>query len=194
MIYFDNSATTFPKPESVVKAVQEAVLHYGGNPGRGGHEYAMRISEKVFSVRVKLAEMFGVLPEHVVFCENCTMALNFAIHAIPDGADVITTDLEHNAVIRPLHAAQKQGKLHYRILPTGKDNRGLLQTLDRMRKADTKAVVMTAASNVTGRVLPIHEVGAYCKEHGLIFIVDAAQAAGVIPIDCKADGIDLLCR
>lgn len=193
MIYFDNSATTYPKPQQVTEAVKKGVLLYGGNPGRSGHDISIRVSDMVFAVRVKLGEMFGALPERVVFTENCTMSLNTAIGSIPACSDVITTDLEHNAVIRPLEAARKQGRLRYRILPTGRDNCGLISRLSAMLRPDTKAVVMTAASNVTGRILPVREVGAFCKRHGIRLIVDAAQAAGVIPLNCKQDNIDVLC-
>ena len=193
MIYFDNSATTYPKPACVRQAVVDAVERYGGNPGRGGHSFAMKIAEKVFEVRMKVGEMFGTSPEQVVFTRNCTESLNLAIASIPSHTDVLTTDLEHNAVIRPLEAARQTNRLRYRILPTGKSNAGLIETLTRMVRPDTSAVVMTAASNVTGRILPIKEVGAFCRKHGLLFIVDAAQAAGMIPIDCAEYGIDLLC-
>lgn len=193
MIYFDNSATTYPKPEQVVQAVKEGVTLFGGNPGRSGHDISLRVSDMVFSVRVKIGKTFGTEPERVIFTQNCTMSLNTAIGSIPSGSDVITSDLEHNAVIRPLEAAKKAGRLRYRILQTGKDNGGLLQRLSDMLRPDTKAVVMTAASNVTGRILPVREIGAFCRQHNLLFIVDAAQAAGVMPLDCKEDMIDILC-
>ncbi len=193
MIYFDNSATTYPKPPSVVRAVEAGVTKYGGNPGRSGHTVSQQVSEMVYETREKLGEMFDAAPERVMFTQNCTMSLNIAIGSIPDGSDVLTTDLEHNAVIRPLEAAKRSGRLRYRILPTGKDDRALLAKLDAMLRPDTKAVVMTAASNVTGRLLPIREVGEYCRKNGLLFIVDAAQAAGVMPFSIKQDHIDLLC-
>ncbi len=193
MIYFDNSATTYPKPECVRKAVQDGVTLYGGNPGRSGHDIALQVGDMVYTAREKLGSMFDAAPEQVMFTQNCTMSLNIAIGSIPDGADVITTDLEHNAVIRPLQAAKQAGRLRYRILPTGRDDRGLLHKLSAMLRPDTKAVVMTAASNVTGRILPIDEVGAFCKQNELLFIVDAAQAAGVIPLSCRQNHIDYLC-
>ncbi len=193
MVYFDNSATTYPKPQSVVDAVQEGVLHYGGNPGRGGHDISMRVSDMVYAVRAQIGDFFGVWPERVIFTENCTMSLNIAIHSIPKGSDVITTDLEHNAVIRPLEAQKAAGRLRYRVMCTGNDNFGFMDRLCTMLRPDTRAVVMTAASNVTGRILPVREVGEFCRKHQLLFIVDAAQAAGVIPLDCREDMIDILC-
>lgn len=192
MIYFDNSATTYPKPPEVADAVRDGVLRYGGNPGRGGHDIAVRVSDMVFAVRLKLSEWFGVQPERVMFTENCTMSLNTAIAAIPDGADVLTTDLEHNAVIRPLEAARKRGRLHYRVVPAG-EKETFVQRMESLLRPDTKAVVMTAASNVTGEILPVRAVGALCRRYGLIYIVDAAQASGVIPLNCQTDNIDFLC-
>ncbi len=193
MIYFDNSATTYPKPPEVVCAAAAGITRYGGNPGRGGHEFSARISQKVFETRNLLSELFGAQPERVIFTENCTMSLNMAIRAIPNGADVLTSDLEHNAVIRPLEQARKNGRLRYRIFSTGGSQTELMQNLSRMVRPDTKAIVMTAASNVTGRILPVREVGAFCRRRKILFIVDAAQAAGVIPLHLEEDQIDILC-
>lgn len=196
MIYLDNAATTFPKPKGVVDSVRSAVEFYGGNPGRGGHNFAMRVSEKIFGVRKKVATLFcdGISPTRVIFTSSCTMALNIAIKGVAKRGDhIITSCLEHNSSIRPIRKLAADNIITYdiaKVMPT------VEQTVEHFRaliNANTKAIVCTHASNVTGEILPIAEIGRICKENNIVFIVDAAQTAGIIPIDMQGMFIDILC-
>lgn len=195
MFYFDNAATTYPKPNCVIQAVHSALTTYGGNPGRGGHDMAMRVSEKIYSVRSKVAEFFHGEAQNVVFTQNCTMSLNMAIKGVLEKGDhIILSCLEHNAVIRPIHALREAGIIDYDIAEVCEDNdRRTLRAFERLIRDDTRAIVCTHASNVSGAVLPIERLGALCARNKLIFIVDAAQSAGVLPIDIQKDGINVLC-
>ena len=195
MIYFDNAATSFPKPQSVQVAASDAVRIYGGNPGRSGHRISMRVSEKVFGVRQKVAAFFGAQPENVIFTLNCTMALNMAIKGIMGhSGHIITSSLEHNSVVRPLEALHKRAGVSYSVAEVDEmDPDKTLQNFRNNIRPDTKAIVCTYASNVSGTILPICQIGELCREKGLFFIVDAAQAAGVIPINVKELGIHCLC-
>ena len=195
MIYFDNAATSFPKPPAVLKAAGQAIRFYGGNPGRSGHDFSLRAAEKVFSVRQKAADFFGVQPENVVFTLNCTMALNMAIKgALAGGGHAVTSSMEHNSVARPLHALSKMGKASYSVARVEElSPEKTLANFRSLLRSETKAIVCTYASNVSGTVLPIRELAAFCKEKGLLFIVDGAQAAGMLPINLERMGIDVLC-
>lgn len=196
MIYLDNAATTFPKPKEVASAVSLAVECYGGNPGRGGHDFSMRAAEKVFMVRKKVSGFFGsdVNPASVVFTLNCTMALNIAIKGVlKKGDHVITSNLEHNAAIRPIYKLEQQGIVTYDIAKIGATTHATVQAFADLIRGNTKAIVCTYASNVSGAIMPIKEIGELCKARGIVFIVDCAQAAGVVPIDMGKENIDILC-
>lgn len=195
MVYLDNAATSYPKPQSVLTAATNAIRIYGGNPGRSGHWLSMQISEKVYQVREKLGTFFHAEPEQVVFTLNCTHALNLAIKGVmADGGHIILSNLDHNSVLRPIYAMQQLGRISYSIAEVcEEDPEQTVQHFKDCINRDTKAIVCSYASNVSGVVLPIAELSALCKEHGLIFIVDAAQAAGTFPIDVRTLGIDLLC-
>ena len=195
MIYLDNGATTFPKPQSVIKAVNEAMLLYGANPGRGGHSMALKAGKKVFEARQVLSEMFSCSGERVIFCDNCTSALNTAIRgSLKKGDHVIISSLEHNSVLRPVHAMKNEGIITYDVFyvePQSKEK--TLTKLKGLIRKNTAAVICTALSNVFGTVLPTDEIGAYLKSRNILFIVDGAQAAGSRIIDMKKQGIDILC-
>lgn len=195
MIYLDNAATTFPKPQSVLKSAVDGVRIYGGNPGRSGHKISMRTSQKIFSVREQFAGFFHVSVEQIVFTSNCTHALNLAIKGVmQSGGHIILSNLEHNSVIRPIHALHKKGNVEYDIASVCEgDPEQTLKNFAKLLKPNTKAIVCTHASNVTGMIMPIRELGQLCRQRGLFFIVDAAQTAGVLPIDMKAMNIDILC-
>lgn len=194
IIYFDNAATSFPKPPQVADAVMNYLCNIGANPGRSGHKMAVEAGKIVFNGRRALAGFFGLSnPMHVIFTSCATDALNMAIRGVlRDGDHVITSSMEHNSTIRPLHEMQKRNEIELSIVHA--DSTGQIDPAD-IRKAinsKTKAIVINHASNVNGCLQPIREIGAICREHNIIFIVDAAQSAGIIPIDIKADNIDLL--
>ncbi len=191
-VYFDNAATAYPKPPSVAEAVKAAVERLGGNPGRGGHVFSQRAAEKVFETRELAAELFNAEPENVVFTLNCTHALNLAIKGIIRPGDrVIISSMEHNSVARPVYALTKQG-VRADVAAVGRTDEETLENLRRLIKGDLRCVIFTAASNVTGRAMPIREIASVCREKGVCLIVDGAQACGVIPLSLD-DGMNFLC-
>lgn len=198
-IYFDNAATTFPKPETVLCRVEDCMRYYCGNAGRGGHVLAMKSAEVVYETREKLATLFGASPENVVFTYNTTYALNMAIKGIASkGGHFLISNMEHNSVLRPIARLARDRKITYDVFTAYSPSRQLSHKdicSDIMKKLrpDTRAVICTHASNVCSYSLPIAEIGAFCHRHGLIFIVDAAQSAGHMPIDMRADNVDVLC-
>jgi cysteine desulfurase family protein len=194
MIYLDNAATSFPKPEPVYQALDSVARSSLANPGRAGHKMALAAEALLDDGRHRLNQLFnGVAPERFVFTLNCTDALNMAFKGVlADGDHVITTDLEHNSVSRPLRALELAGRITLTRLPS--DGGGTLDP-DAVRKAitpRTRLIALTHASNVLGTVQPVAEVGAIAQERDVLFIVDAAQTAGVLPIDVRAMHIDLL--
>lgn len=196
MIYLDNAATTFPKPRVVIESVHRAVEFYGGNPGRSGHSFAMRVSEKIYMVRKTVADMFGdsLMPEQVIFTSNCTSALNMAIKgSVTRGDHVIISSVEHNSVFRPIYKLKADGIITYDIATVYDDSTQTVAKFESLINPRTKAIVCMHASNVSGVVLPIAKLGALCKKYGILFIVDAAQTAGVIPINMNDMNIDILC-
>ncbi len=195
MIYLDNAATTFPKPQSVLRAVNEAMSLYGANPGRGGHSLTMKAGKKVYETRQALSDMFSCSSERVVFVNNCTAALNTAIRgSLNRGDHVIISSLEHNSVLRPVYAMKKEGLITYDIFTVEPENtEKSLKNLKMLIKKNTKAVICTAVSNVFGTLLPLKEISDALKGKGVLFIVDGAQAAGSHRLDMKKLGIDILC-
>ena len=192
-VNFDNAATTFPKPESVRRAAALAAENLGGNAGRGGHSLAMRSSAAVYSARETAAEFFGAEPENVVFTLNCTYALNMAIQGIMSGGGhMIISSLEHNSAARPAAALARSGKVSLSVAEVCPDDSCTVENFRSLIKSDTKAVVCTLASNVTGQLLPFREIAGLCRERGICFIADGAQACGIIPVK-MSDGINILC-
>ncbi len=194
MIYLDNAATTLQKPPQVVDAVVQAMGSFG-NSARGTHEGALAASRIIYDTRCKLASLFGCKrADHVAFTCNSTEALNAAIHGcIRSGEHVISTDLEHNSVLRPLYRLEAEENVSVSFVPA--DKRGDIDYADfeRLLRPETRAVVCTHASNLTGNVLDLARIGAFAHAHGLLFIVDASQSAGVLPIDMEKMHIDVLC-
>lgn len=196
MVYFDNAATTFPKPSAVYRGCEEDMYKYGANPGRSGHDFSIETAEMVFMTREAVANFFNVEKvENVVFTANCTMSVNLVLKGLlKKGDHVVISNLEHNAVARPIHRLKTNKIIDYTIF---KVEEGIpektLQNLKNALRKETKLVVSTHASNVFGIKLPIREMGALCKSRGILFAVDAAQTAGITPIDIKRDGIDFLC-
>lgn len=194
MIYFDNGATTFPKPASVIHAVNRALRFYGANPGRGGHSMSLKASEIVYECRENASKLFGAeSADKIIFTYNCTTALNFVIKGILKRGDhAVISSLEHNAVVRPLEKLKAQG-VEYSIADYSFDDD---ETINNFRKAirpNTKLVICTYASNVFGVRFPVERIAALCKIHGVLFCLDAAQSAGVVAVSLKESGIDFLC-
>lgn len=193
MINFDNAATTYPKPPQVKTALAAALEKYGGNPGRGGHTLSMETAKAVYAAREKCAGFFGAEPENTVFTENCTHALNLAIHGkMYGGGHMVISCLEHNSVSRPAFALKQKG-VKCSVAEVYPDDQATVESFRKLMTPDTKAVVCTLASNVTGQILPIREIGRLCQQKGICFIVDGAQGCGAIPINLKDDGIHFLC-
>ena len=194
MIYLDNAATTLRKPPQVIDAVVQAMGSFG-NSARGTHEEALAASRVIYDTRCKLAALFGCKrPDHVAFACNSTEALNIAIHGcIRSGNHVISTDLEHNSVLRPLYRLEAEKNVELSFV--GADRQGNIDYADfeRLLRSDTRAVVCTHASNLTGNVLDLARIGQFAHAHGLLFLVDASQSAGVLPIDMEKMHIDVLC-
>lgn len=193
MIYLDNAATTLHKPPQVIEAVTAAMCSMG-NSSRGTHGSALTAARTVFLTREKLAALFGCQSDHVVFTANSTEALNIAINGMIDPGDhVISTDLEHNSVLRPLYRLEAERQVSLSFAAADRQGRIDYGALASLIRSDTRAIVCTHASNLTGNVLDIGRIGAIAKEYGLAFIVDASQTAGVFPIDMRSMGIDVLC-
>lgn len=192
MIYFDNAATTFPKPYAVIKETVRAYELYGANPGRSGHSLSSDTADAVFKSRDKCANFFGAEVENVSFTLNCTTALNYAIKGIMcDKAHVITTDLEHNSVIRPIHSASCKG-CSYSVAKVEDDDFHTLSNIEELITPKTKAIICTCASNVTGQIVPYRLIGELCSRKNICFIVDSAQGAGILPISLE-DRINIIC-
>ena len=190
MIYLDNAATSFPKPPQVIRAMTDALQNYGTNPGRGGHQLALQAGRAVEKCRETAATLLGVAsPERIIFTRNCTESLNIAITGmLHKGDEVICSHGEHNAVMRPLERLVSRGDITVKLLRP--DAQGLLSpdTLKRAITSRTGLVIICHASNVTGVIQPVQELGAVCREHGVPFLVDAAQTAGVL--DVTLDGLN----
>ena len=194
MIYLDNAATTQKKPPQVLEAMVEA-LQSMGNSSRGTHGGALKSARSVFSARENISRLFnGPGPERVVFASNATEALNIAINGLFEKGDhVITTALEHNSVLRPLYRLEADGIIELSIVPA--DGLGCVDYADfsRLIRPDTRAIVCTHASNLTGNALDLCRIGTIARENGLLLLVDASQSAGVLPIDMTAMHISVLC-
>ena len=193
MIYLDNAATTLLKPEGVAEAMTTALTSMG-NSGRGAHEATLDASRMIYGTREKLAELFHISdPMRIAFTCNATESLNIAIQGILQPGDhVITSVCEHNSVLRPVYRMAKRG-VTYNMLPA--DKKGVMQydQLTSLLKKETKAIVITHASNLTGNVTDLKKISDFAKANGLLLIVDASQTAGCIPIDVQELGIDVLC-
>jgi len=192
-IYLDNASTTFPKPDCVPQAMLDYMIRNGSNVSRGGYGSAYAAEEQVYETRQLLCDLFhGDDPRNTIFTRNVTESLNVLLAGLLHPGDhVLVSSVEHNAVMRPLTALAAKGVTFTRIPCT---ETGLLQTetMESLLRPQTRAVILTHASNVCGTVLPIREVGAFCEAHRLLFLVDAAQTAGVLPVDLADCHIDAL--
>jgi len=194
VIYLDNAATSFPKPPAVAESIVDFLEHKAGNPGRSGHALAIAAQAVVAATRSQLAALFGVPdPARIVFTLNTTDALNMALWGLLRPGDrVVTTSIEHNAVARPLHAMVERGIEVTRVAcaPDGTLDIGDLD--HALCSGPVRLVAMCHASNVVGTILPVREAAQLAREHGALFLLDAAQTAGVLPISVIEMGIDLL--
>jgi cysteine desulfurase family protein len=194
LIYLDHAATSFPKPEPVYREMEAFARASGANPGRGGHRRALEAQAMIDDTRRRLAGLFGFpRPERIVFTLNATDALNMAIKGVlRPGDHVITSVLEHNSVSRPLNRLEAAGAIRLSRLPAGADHRLDPADVARAFTPATRLVALTHVSNVTGTIQAIGEVGRLVREREALFLVDAAQSAGVVPIDMQREAIDLL--
>ena len=192
-IYFDNASTTFPKPPQVAQRVYHYISHMGMNISRGCYQSAYQVEEIVFETRQLLCDLFhGDAGKNVVFTKNITESLNLLLKGyLRPGDHVLVSAMEHNAVMRPLTQLSSMG-IGFSRIPCAPDGSLLADRMESLLQKNTKAVIMTHASNVCGTVLPITKVGQFCKAHQLRFFVDAAQTAGVLPVDMQEMQIDAL--
>lgn len=193
MIYLDNAATSLRRPPCVIEAVTQAMQSLG-NSGRGVNGGSLSAARVIYDARQKLADLFGCSsPERVCFTSNATEALNTAIFGLfGPGDHVITTDLEHNSVLRPLYRLEKRG-MELSFVPADRLGRIALSDFAPLLRPNTRAVITTHASNLTGNLVVLDAVGAFAREHGLLYVVDASQTAGAFSIDMARSGISVLC-
>jgi len=192
VIYFDSASTSIFKPDAVIEAITEAMANLG-NPGRGAHSAALAATRQVYKARESIASFFGASPGRVAFAHNATTALNIAIFGLLcPGDHVITTTLEHNSVLRPLHQLQKRGLSvdFVSLLPNGDLD---YEKFEGLVNTNTKCIIATHCSNVTGQIINIEYLARLCDKYGLILIVDAAQSAGLVPIDIRQLGRCVVC-
>jgi cysteine desulfurase/selenocysteine lyase len=193
-LYFDNAATSWPKPESVYRAVEQAMREVGATAGRGTYASATKAGEIVANTRRSVAKLFSApSPDHVIFTANGTDALNLAIQGlVRQGDRVITTQAEHNSVLRPLYALQKSHGIQLDIVPLDKSGRLNLATVEDALAQPARLLAVNLASNVTGGVVSLSELSLLAKKHRVRLLVDAAQIAGYVPLDLSASPVDLL--
>jgi len=194
MIYFDNAATTFPKPPEVGNAVLRHMHERGGNPGRGAHPLALAAAEAVYDARSEMASFFGSeKPENVIFTQNATHALNLAIFgAVKSGDHILISNLEHNSVFRPVAELCRKGLASYSIFGALGDEEETLKNIKNALQKNTRVVVTTHVSNICPKVLPLARISRFCRERGILHIADVSQSAGIYPVDMRA-GTDIIC-
>ena len=193
MIYLDNAATTFPKPEAVYNAMMDCMKNYCANPGRAGHKLAMKAAREIYDTRENIAKLFNIdNPMNIVFTNNATDSLNLAIKGVVNKGDhIITTSMEHNSVIRPIKALEKVG-VENTIVQC--DEQGFLNIddLEKAIKHNTKLIVTTHASNVCGTLIDIKSISEIANKHNILYLIDASQTVGVYDIDLKDIKADML--
>ena len=200
MIYLDNAATSYPKPESVWTEMERCMRLYGGNPGRGSHRLAMRAAEKIYECREEIAALVGSkAPENVVFTMNTTMAINTVLKGLlREGDHVLISDLEHNAVYRPIFRLAEEGRITYSVFPSlvmkpHRSAQDVCREIELRLLPNTRMLVCVHASNICSAALPLREIGALCRRRGILFVVDAAQSAGHCEVSMEEMQISALC-
>ncbi|MDO5718252.1 MAG: aminotransferase class V-fold PLP-dependent enzyme [Tissierellia bacterium] len=195
MIYFDNAATSFPKPERVIRKVNEVMNDYCANPGRSGHKLALKMDREIYGVREKLTNFVnGTNSLNTIFTSNCTHALNTAIQGVVEpGMHIITTSIEHNSVLRPLKQLERNNIIELSIVNA--DDKGIIDVSDIECeiKDNTGVIAITNMSNLVGTIVDIEAIGKILNDKDIIFIVDAAQSIGFLDIDVQKMNIDILC-
>jgi len=193
VIYLDNAATSYPKPACVLAAIEHFARHCGGNPGRSGHVLSVNAARVIFEAREHLAELLNVSQaERIIFTKNATEALNIAVlGTVRPGDHVITTGMEHNSVMRPLRALEARGEITLSVASCGSDGTLAPEVVGGLVRGNTRLIVMTHASNVTGTLLPIEEVVSIARSNRVTTLIDAAQTVGAHPINLRALEPDL---
>jgi len=193
MIYMDNGATSWPKPPEVLETLMDVTANYCANPGRAGHFMAARTAQEIFKTRLAAAYLFNIEdPGQIIFTKNCTEAINMALMGLlKEGDHVVTSSMEHNSVMRPLYYLRKKG-VETTIVPCDTEGRLDPENVRRALQSRTRLIVLTAASNVTGTMMPLEEIGRMAMRRGILFMVDGAQGAGVMDLDVKKHHIDIL--
>ena len=199
-IYLDHAATSYPKPPAVVSAMADCMKYRGGNPGRGAHRLSLEAAREIYTCREVAARLFGAESDRVIFTLGTTHALNIAIKGFVGkrGGHILCSDMEHNAVYRPLFKLAEEGVATFDTFPTFPLSRQvsggrILASLASKVRPDTRMVVCAHASNICSAVLPVREIGEYCRRKGIFFVVDGAQSAGVYDLDVDGMGISALC-
>lgn len=192
MTYLDNAATTFPKPRRVLADLNFCLKKYCGNSGRSSHALSLKTSEKIYEAREQIAKLLGCpAPEQIVFTHNATYALNLAIKSfVSEGCHIITSDFEHNSVIRPLERLKRDLRIEYSQISSDGD---ISAALNSALRPNTKGIVCSIASNVTGDTLPLQLLSDFAREKSLFLIIDASQAAGHMEINLEKTPCDALC-
>lgn len=194
ILYFDNAATSFPKPASVISGVNAAIKHSGGNPGRSAHRLSIAAADEVLECREKAASFFGGVSDNVVFTLNATYALNLALKAvIKKGDHVLISDIEHNSVLRPVAAMASKGIITYDVYEASADREAVLASIRMKMRENTSLICACHHSNICNLLQPIGDIGEFCRKRGVKLLVDASQSAGCFPIDMQKDCIDILC-
>lgn len=193
MLYFDNAATTFPKPPEVLRAMSGSFRYFGANPGRSGYPMSLDTAREVYRARLAAGEFFGAQPENVIFTKNCTESLNMVLLGmLAKGGHCIISDLEHNSVLRPVYALSRDGHVGFDCAQVPlSEPEAAVESYRKLIRPDTKLLVATGASNVFGTLLPVKKIAALSAEYGIPFLLDAAQVAGAENIGL-ADGYDFI--
>ncbi len=193
MIYLDNGATSFPKPRGMITEMEDCILHYCGNPGRSGHDMSMKTGEAVYRARKNVAGLLGIDdPSRLIFTKNTTESLNLALQGfLQEGDHVVTTSMEHNSVYRPLKKLEERGVSHT-IVKGDRQGHIAAPAIEKAITASTHLLVITGASNVTGTIMPLDEIGEIAERHHIPLLVDGAQCAGSLPLNVSRSKISML--
>lgn len=193
MIYLDNAATSYPKPDNVYQEMLRCMKEYCANPGRGGHELSIRSGRAVMEAREIIANFFNIKnPMRLIFTKNATEALNIGIRVLKEGDHVITTSMEHNSVIRPLKTLEKEKGIELTIIQGNEFGEVNPKDFEKNIKSNTRMIVCTLSSNVNGIIMPIKEIGDIARKSSVIFFVDASQGAGTLELDVEYNNIDMM--